>query len=120
MDEPGIGNIICSPTSPTMMLNYLGIDITKGDFARMARDNRSSTIYGNWTYNVAAAGELGVNAYVAKITMEELKAFIASNQAVVVSIRSTNSNPLTGAPQQYQVVHLWLLKDLPLLMELNM
>jgi hypothetical protein len=110
MDEPEIGNIICSPTSTTMMLNYLGIDITKGDFARMARDNRRSTIYGNWTYNVAAAGELGVNAYVAKITMEELKAFIASNQAVVVSIRSTNSNPLTGAPQQYPSGHLMVVK----------
>lgn len=112
MDEPVIGNIICSPTSTTMMLNYLGVNITKGDFARMAKDG---SIYGNWSYNVAAASELGVKAYVAKITMEELKNFIAHGQAVVVSVKSSASNPLTGAPMQYTSGHLMVVKGFALI-----
>jgi hypothetical protein len=101
-----------------MVLNSLGIDIAKGTFAGLAKDQRG--MYGNWSYNVAAAGELGTNAYVVQLTnVEDLKEYIAAGQPVVVSIRSSASNPLTGAPMNILRVTSWSARVLPRLTEWN-
>jgi uncharacterized protein YvpB len=58
-----IGNIACSPTAMSMVLNYYGYQITALDTAKSCFDNGEG-IYGNWVYNIAFAGECGFDAYV--------------------------------------------------------
>ena len=87
MDVPDIGNRICSPTSLSMVRDFYkekGFD-TK-DTANGVYDNGEG-IYGNWSYNVAYAGELGYNAYVDIYDMKALKWALSKNVPVICSVK---------------------------------
>lgn len=106
MIVPKIGNVICSPTSLAMVLEYYGHfeeteKVAKGVF------DTGAEIYGNWVYNVAYAGTKGFQAYVARFTnLDQIKAFIGQGRPVVVSIRTKSEEELLGAPQTYPSGHL--------------
>ena len=87
MDVPDIGNRICSPTSLSMVRDYYkekGFDTV--DTANGVYDN-GEDIYGNWSYNVAYAGELGYNAFVDIYDMKALKWALSKNAPVICSVR---------------------------------
>ena len=87
MDVPDIGNRICSPTSLSMVRDYYkekGFDTV--DTANGVYDN-GEDIYGNWSYNVAYAGELGYNAFVDIYDMKALKWALSKNVPVICSVR---------------------------------
>ncbi|MDO4799394.1 MAG: C39 family peptidase [Bacillota bacterium] len=55
---PEIGNIICSPTSTTMVLQFHGLPVDRAEVVHGCVDN-GINIYGNWTYNAAYAFSAG-------------------------------------------------------------
>lgn len=63
VEDPSIANSICSPTSLAMALEYFGTNQPTADVAKKVFDHKAQ-IYGNWTLNVAYAGQLGYNARV--------------------------------------------------------
>ncbi len=84
-DVPVIGGSICSPTSLTMVLDGLGEKLKPADTAAGVYDN-GENIYGNWSYNVAFAGELGYNAYLDFYDINALQNAVYNDTAVVCSI----------------------------------
>lgn len=103
-----IGNIACSPTALTMILNYYGHAISALDTAKSCFDNGEG-IYGNWAYNVAFAGECGFEAYVDYCDdVGRLIQYVQQGMPVVVSVKSNVM--ITGAPQAYPEGHLLVVR----------
>lgn len=110
MIVPEIGNVICSPTSMSMVLEYYGHDIPTTEVAAAARDNGAG-IYGNWVYNVAYAGSLGLTAYVERFaSTDQIKDLIADGIPVVCSINTPNQAALEGSPMGYPSGHLLVVR----------
>ncbi len=84
---PEIGGRICSPTSLSMVLEYLGEkDFPTERTAYAAYDN-TKDIFGNWSFNVAHAGELGYNAIFDYYDTDALKFALTQGTPVVCSIK---------------------------------
>lgn len=106
MIVPEIGNIICSPTSLSMVLEYYGHFEKTEEVARGVFDN-GAEIYGNWSYNVSYAGTKDFTAYVARFTdLDQIKIMISQGKPLVASIRTKIAEELQGAPQAYPSGHL--------------
>ncbi len=83
---PEIGGRICSPTSLTMVLMSLGTtEYEPADNAWAVYDN-GDDIFGNWSFNVARAGELGYHAFVDYYDMDALKYALSQGTPVICSI----------------------------------
>ncbi len=83
---PEIGGRICSPTSLTMVLMSLGTtEFEPADNAWAVYDNRDD-IFGNWSFNVAHAGELGYHAFVDYYDMDALKYALSQGTPVICSV----------------------------------
>jgi len=106
MTVPKIGNIICSPTSLAMVMEYYGDNIQTEKVAANVLDY-SENIYGNWSYNVAYAGARGLTAYVARFTsINEIKRKISEGIPVIASIRTKTIDELKGTHMPYPSGHL--------------
>ncbi len=83
---PEIGGRICSPTSLTMVLMSLGTtEYEPADNAWAVYDNHDD-IFGNWSFNVARAGELGYHAFVDYYDMDALKYALLQGTPVICSV----------------------------------
>lgn len=60
--DPNIGNVMCSPTTATVMMNGLGGDILPEETAMACWDHVYEG-FGNWAYTMAAAGSFGYEAW---------------------------------------------------------
>lgn len=110
MIVPEIGNIICSPTSLSMVLEYYGQNMPTEEVAEKVLD-KGANIYGNWTYNASYAGTKGLNAYVARYSsVDEIKENISNGIPVIASIKTKSENTLVGAPQTYPSGHLIVIR----------
>ena len=94
-DVPGIGNIICSATSSTMLLKFKGHDFSKINvleheyIAKLVKDY-GNNIYGNWVYNTVGMSAFNEFAYVKRFASTE--EFLYSLQEVgpmAASIKGT-------------------------------
>lgn len=93
---PGIGNIICSATSSTMLLKYYGFNFSDKDaeyehryVASLVKDY-GNNIYGNWVYNTATISAYGLNSYLARMySLEELMYHLANVGPVSLTVRGT-------------------------------
>lgn len=86
-DVPEIGGQICSATSLSMILLYLGEEgLDVADVAWGVRDYGASR-FGNWAYNVAYAGELGYNAYIDYFDINAIKWAVYTGHPVACSIK---------------------------------
>ncbi len=86
-DVADIGGRICSPTSLTMVRDYYG---EKGFNIKNTADgvyDNGEDIYGNWSFNVAYAGELGYSAFVDLYDIKALKWALSKNVPVVCSVK---------------------------------
>jgi len=86
-DVTDIGGRICSPTSLTMVRDYYG---EKGFNIKNTADgvyDNGEDIYGNWSFNVAYAGELGYNAYIDIYDIKALKWALSKDVPVVCSVK---------------------------------
>ena len=96
LDVPKIGNIICSATTTAMLLKYHNIDLSSSyDYeheyiAKLVCDHGHDGEYGNWSYNMALAGEYLDLAYTQYMySWEELQYHLATYGPVGASIKGT-------------------------------
>jgi len=109
---PRIGREICSPTSLAMVLQYYGVDQPTDQVAAGVKDNGAG-IYGNWSYNVAYAGEQGFTAWVEYCeSLEDVKEYLKQGVPVIASVRTPKEEPLPGAVLPYPAGHLLVVTGL--------
>ena len=96
LDVPKIGNIICSATTTAMLLKYHNIDLSSNYtyeheyVAKLVCDHGHGGEYGNWSYNMALAGEYVNLAYTQYMySWEELQYHLANVGPVGASIKGT-------------------------------
>jgi hypothetical protein len=78
---------ICSPTSVSMVMQYLGRDLPTEENALAMYDSEYD-MFGNWGRAVAWAGENGFDAWLTRFrTWDQVKATIAAGQPIIASIR---------------------------------
>lgn len=106
----GIGNIICSPTSVAMVLEFYGCMLSTEDVAKGTIDNGTS-IYGNWSYNVAYASECGFSAFVSYCqSFDDILYYLKQGKPLVASIKTDTVEELPGADQSYPSGHLVVIR----------
>lgn len=109
---PDIGRLICSPVSLATVMQYYGHVEETEQAAAGAKDN-GANIYGNWSYNVAYAGERGFTAWVERCnSFEDVKDCLKRGVPVVASIRTAKDDPLPGAVMPYPAGHLLVVTGL--------
>lgn len=87
VEDPAIASRICSPTSLSMVLARWGHVLPTAEVARGVYDH-AANIYGNWSFNVAFAAGLGLEATVARFaSFAPLEDELAAGRPVVISHR---------------------------------
>lgn len=95
----------CSPTSLAMVNAYHGMPVNVDETARSVID-RAYNGTGNWSFNVAYSGALGLRAVVAYLpNLDAAQRLIERNLPVVLSY-SWNDGELPGAPIEHSEGHL--------------
>lgn len=95
-----------------MVMAYYGWDRPTEQVAHGTRDNGTS-IYGNWSYNMAYAGEGPFVAYAHYCyDFEAIARWISEGKPIVASITLKDAKDLTGATQAYPSGHLVVLTGL--------
>lgn len=78
---------ICSPTSTSMVMQYLGLDKPTPENA-LAIYDAEYDLFGNWARAVAWAAENGFEAHLRRYhDFEQVKATIAAGQPIIASVR---------------------------------
>lgn len=95
----------CSPTSLAMVLDYWGCDVEPQIVAEAVQDRRT-TGYGNWSFNVAFAAEYGLVAEVVKLDdLTELERIVERRIPVIISHRYA-AGQLSNTPLEHTDGHL--------------
>lgn len=98
----------CSPTSLSMVNSYHGIDVSVEETAQAVMD-RAYNGTGNWSFNAAFSGSLGLRAVVAFLqNLDHAQRLIERNLPVVLSY-SWGEGELPGAPLEHSDGHLAVL-----------
>lgn len=98
----------CSPTSLSMLNAYYGIDYDVASTARGVFD-RAYNGTGNWSFNAAFSGSLGLRAVVAYLrNLDHAQRFIDAGIPLAISYRWTGDE-LPGAPIEHSDGHLVVL-----------
>lgn len=103
----------CSPTSLAMDLSYWGYSLKTAAVAEKVRDASAEAlgntdIFGDWPFNTAAAGNFGLESYVARLNgLEDIQSEIAQGRPVIVSLTFAEGE-LSGAPLKKTNGHLLL------------
>jgi hypothetical protein len=109
IQDPAVAWSICSPTSLTMALRFLGASVTVPQVYKGVKDQVSG-IYGNWPLNMAYAAQLGFDAYVARLySLDQVRAEIAAGRPVPISVKYA-SGELQGAALASTSGHLILVR----------
>jgi hypothetical protein len=99
----------CSAASLSMVNAYHGVDRPVEETARAVLD-RAYNGTGNWAFNTAYSGSLGLRAVVAYLqNLDQAARLIACNLPVVISY-SWRENELPGAPIPHSDGHLVVLR----------
>jgi hypothetical protein len=115
MIYPNGGEVWCSPTSTTMILEYwsakLGRDLA--DTVPVAAKSVWDGVYagsGNWPFNTAYAGSKGLNAHVDRLSsLTQAEAFLKRGVPLAISI-GWKSGELPGAHMASSQGHLVVLR----------
>lgn len=98
----------CSPTSLSMLNAYFGLDYTVQDTARAVFD-RAYNGTGNWSFNAAFSGSLGLRAAVVYLrNLDQAQRLIEAGIPVAISY-SWKGDELPGAPIDHSDGHLVVL-----------
>lgn len=98
----------CSPTSLSMLNAYFGLDYTVQDTARAVFD-RAYNGTGNWSFNAAFSGSLGLRAAVVYLrNLDHAQRLIEAGIPIAISY-SWKGDELPGAPIDHSDGHLVVL-----------
>ena len=98
----------CSPASLSMLNAYFGLDYDVETTARAVFD-RAYNGTGNWSFNVAFSGSLGLRAAVVYLRgLDHAQRLIAANIPIAISY-SWSGDELPGAPIEHSDGHLAVL-----------
>jgi hypothetical protein len=98
----------CSPTSLSMLHAYHGIETSVEETARAVFD-RAYNGTGNWSFNVAYSGRLGLRAVVAHLrNLDHAQRLIERNLPIAISY-SWSDGELPGAPLERSDGHVAVL-----------
>jgi hypothetical protein len=98
----------CSPAALSMIHAYHGIDVSVADTARAVFD-RAYNGTGNWAFNVAFSGSLGLRGVVAHLrNLDHAQRLIERNLPIAISY-SWRDGELPGAPLEHSDGHLAVL-----------
>jgi hypothetical protein len=113
---PAIGNLICSPTSLSMVLNYYDHSETQSEVAGYIYD-QGAQLYGNWSFNASYAG--GFDDLYARVSyindLSIINSYIQNDQPLVLSIRTQQKEDLEGSIMAYPSGHLVVLTGFKLI-----
>ncbi|AXG99462.1 peptidase C39 family protein [Deinococcus wulumuqiensis] len=105
---PGGGEAWCSPTSVSMILAAQGRDVSVPQAAAGTYD-RAYDGTGNWSFNVAYAGEQGMRAFVTRLpSLSAAEKYTAAGFPLAVSL-GWKKGELPGAPLPSSTGHLMVL-----------
>ena len=108
MIYPGGGEVWCSPTSTSMILAYWGVQVTVPQAAKATYD-RAYDGTGNWPFNTAYAGSLGLRAYVSRLPdLSAAERYIQAGLPLAVSL-GWKKGELPGAAVPSSSGHLMVL-----------
>ncbi|MCX6377499.1 MAG: C39 family peptidase, partial [Armatimonadetes bacterium] len=94
---PGIGGVICGPTSLTMAEDYYGCDLPTETVAADCYDSYND-MYGNWPFIAQAAAKHGFKAYTFRANGQQpLRDQFAAGNAVIMSM-AYSAGELTNSP----------------------
>ncbi|HEX5274058.1 MAG TPA: C39 family peptidase [Candidatus Rubrimentiphilum sp.] len=98
----------CSPTALSMLNAYHGLDFDAATTARAVFD-RAYNGTGNWSFNVAFSGSLGLRAAVVYLrNLDQAARFIEAGIPIAISY-SWKGDELPGAPIEHSDGHLCVL-----------
>ena len=107
---PVNGNLICSPTSLSMVMAYYNHFESQSEVSRLVYDE-GAKIYGNWSLNVGYAG--GFDDLFARVEYTKdfntLMTYINQDIPVVLSIKTRSKEDLKGSIMAYPSGHLIVL-----------
>lgn len=105
---PNGGEAWCSPTSVSMILTALGKNVTVPQAAAGTYDKAYDGT-GNWSFNVAYAGEQGMRAFVTRLpSLSAAEKYTAAGFPLAVSL-GWKKGELPGAPLPSSTGHLMVL-----------
>jgi len=108
MIYPGGGEVWCSPTSTSMILAYWGVQVTVPQAAAATYDDAYEGT-GNWPFNTAYAGSLGLRAFVARLPdLTAAERYLQAGVPLAVSL-GWKKGELPGAPIPASDGHLMVL-----------
>ena len=108
MIYPGGGEVWCSPTSTSMILAFWGIDVKVPAAAAATYDNAYDGT-GNWSFNAAYAGSLGLRAFVSRLPdLAAAERYISAGVPLAVSL-GWKPGELPGAAVPSSSGHLMVL-----------
>ena len=84
--DPDYGNVICSATSITMLMNGQGADLLPEDVTMVNFDYAFGG-NGNWSFTCAAAGAYGYESYVSYSSFEAVRQELTKGYAVGFSVK---------------------------------
>jgi hypothetical protein len=109
VEDPAIASKICSPTSISMALARAGIELPTASVAQGVYDHGAG-IYGNWSFNMAYLGGLGLKARVDWFpSLAEVARELQAGNLVVASV-AFGAGALPGAPIASTAGHLILIR----------
>ena len=83
--DPDYGNVICSATSVTMLMNARGADLLPEDVTLLNYDYGFGG-NGNWSFSCAIAGAYGYESYVSYSSFEAIRQEITKGYGVGLSV----------------------------------
>jgi len=99
----------CSPASLSMVHAFFGHDLDVASTARAIFDSAYNGT-GNWAFNVAFSGELGLQGVVAYLrNLDHARAFLERGVPVILSY-SWRNGELPGAPLDHSDGHIVVLR----------
>ncbi len=108
MIYPGGGEVWCSPTSTSMILAFWGIQVTVPAAAAATYDKAYDGT-GNWPFNTAYAGSLGLRAFVSRLpSLAATERYISAGIPLAVSL-GWKAGELPGAAVPSSSGHLMVL-----------
>jgi len=102
------GEVWCSPTSVSMILAKYGVQVTVPQ-AAVGTFDQAHAGTGNWAFNAAYAGSLGLRAYVTRLpSLAAAERYTAAGLPLAVSL-GWSEGELPGAPLPFSAGHLMVL-----------